>query len=76
VTDHANTCAKCGGAMEAGFVLDQTHGGLAQSSWVDGAPERSVWFGIKLKGHRRLLVTTARCLQCGYLESYARDSRK
>jgi hypothetical protein len=57
--------------MEAGFVLDQAHGAVAQSSWVDGPPERSIWTGLKLKGHQRLPVTTYRCTACGYLESYA-----
>lgn len=71
VTNRAPECRKCSRAMEPGFLLDQTHGGVAQSSWVDGVPERSVWFGLKLKGRRRLLVTTYRCPDCGFLESYA-----
>jgi hypothetical protein len=60
--------------MEAGFVLDQTYGAMTQSSWVNGVPERSVWTGLKLKGHQRLPVTTFRCEACGYLESYARPA--
>jgi hypothetical protein len=58
--------------MEPGFVLDRTHGGVAQSTWVEGAPVRSIWTGLKLKGHQRLQVMTYRCPKCGYLESYAR----
>ncbi len=69
--DRVLDCAKCGRTMEPGFVLDLTHGGMAQSAWVDGAPEPSFWTGIKLKGHERLPVTTYRCPHCGYLESYA-----
>ena len=65
------TCAKCGKTMEAGFVLDQTYGANTQSAWIEGAPERSFWTGVKLKGHQRLPVTTYRCPACGYLESYA-----
>jgi hypothetical protein len=57
--------------MDPGFVLDIAHGAVAQSSWVDGAPERSFWTGLKLKGHERIPVTTFRCPQCGFLESYA-----
>jgi len=67
----APDCPKCGTPMEPGFVLDQTYGGIAQSAWVDGLPERSFWTGVKLKGHHRLPVTTYRCPACGYLESYA-----
>jgi hypothetical protein len=57
--------------MEPGFVLDWTHGGVAQSSWVDGVPVPSIWTGLKLKGHERVPVTTYRCTKCGFLESYA-----
>ena len=72
MTDHEPTCAKCGKAMEAGFVLDhQAHTTGTQSAWIDGAPEPSFW-GVKLKGHqRRLPITTYRCPGCGFLESYA-----
>ncbi len=70
--DHEPTCPKCRAAMEPGFVLDQGYGANEQSSWVEGAPERSVWTGVKLRDHQRLPVTTFRCPACGYLESYAR----
>lgn len=71
---HEPTCPKCTLAMEAGYVLDQAYGAVAQSAWIDGAPERSFWTGLKLKGHQRLPVTTFRCPKCGYLESYAPSS--
>ena len=64
-------CPKCRAPMEAGFVLDQTYGAMTQSAWIEGAPERSFWTGVKLKGHQRLPVTTFRCPDCGFLESYA-----
>lgn len=73
-TEHATACPKCQHAMESGFVADNTHGGTLQSTWVDGAPVRSMWTGLKLKGHERLPVTTYRCTRCGYLESYAPDA--
>ena len=57
--------------MEPGFILDIAHGATTQSSWVNGVPEPSIWTGLKLKGHERLMVTTFRCPHCGYLESYA-----
>ena len=72
MTDREPTCAKCGKAMEAGFVLDhQAHATGTQSAWIDGAPEPSFWTGVKLKGHQRMPVTTYRCPGCGFLESYA-----
>ena len=72
MTDREPTCAKCGKAMEAGFVLDhEGHRAGTQSAWIDGAPEPSFWTGVKLKEHQRLPVTTYRCPGCGFLESYA-----
>lgn len=64
-------CVKCGGEMEEGFTLDNTYGARLQSGWVEGAPERSRWTGISLKGKDLLPITTFRCVRCGYLESYA-----
>jgi len=71
VTEDERVCPKCSNAMEPGFVLDQTYGANTQSSWIEGAPERSIWTGIKLKGRERHAVITFRCATCGYLESYA-----
>lgn len=65
-------CPKCRRTMEPGFVLDQAHGATLQSSWVEGAPERSFWTGLKLAGRERVPVQTFRCTSCGFLESYAR----
>ena len=64
-------CPKCRTTMEPGFVLDQSHGVMAQSAWIEGAPERSFWSGVKLKGRERIPVMTYRCPRCGFLESYA-----
>lgn len=52
-------------------MLDNTHGGYAQSTWVLGPARRSIWTGLKLKGQPKLSVATYRCSRCGYLESYA-----
>lgn len=57
--------------MEPGFLLDVTHGGMTQTSWVQGEPEKSFWTGIRIKGRAKLPVKTFRCTHCGYLESYA-----
>jgi hypothetical protein len=57
--------------MEEGFVLDRTHGGGDAAKWVSGAPEKSFWSGIRLKGRAQYDVTAWRCRRCGYLESYA-----
>jgi hypothetical protein len=57
--------------MTEGFVLDKTHGGVGVSSWVEGAPETSVWTGVKLTGRPQARIATWRCGRCGFLESYA-----
>jgi hypothetical protein len=56
--------------MAEGFVLDATHGGVAASSWVEGAPEKNVWTGIKLAGRARAEISSWRCGRCGFLELY------
>lgn len=64
-------CPKCSGSMNEGFVVDATHGGAAVSSWVEGAPERSAWTGLKLSGKPRSEIASWRCNRCGFLEHYA-----
>jgi hypothetical protein len=65
-------CPKCHGAMEEGFVADQTYGGVRVSKWVEGAPKKSFWSGTKTQGKEQVQIRTYRCTGCGYLESYAR----
>ncbi len=65
-------CLRCGGTMIEGFVVDQAHGGAATvPTWVEGAPERSVWTGVKLGGKAKLDIAAWRCRGCGLLEQYA-----
>ena len=65
-------CLRCRGPMEPGFVIDRAHGQQkAVQQWVEGAPERSFWMGLKTKGREQHAVRTFRCERCGYLESYA-----
>ena len=66
------TCIRCQGTMEPGYMIDEGHGGHRKvESWVAGAPEKSFWTGLKVRGKSRLAITTYRCRRCGYLESYA-----
>lgn len=65
-------CSKCGGRMEEGAVVDMGYGGAVQSMWVEGlsheggSPEGQT--GIK----RKIAITTQRCGNCGYIDSYAK----
>ena len=71
----SSNCPKCGGRVEAGFLLEQRDGNMkGVTEWVEGAPEKG-WFGVvKVRNKRRLPVQTQRCTRCGYLESYATAS--
>ena len=57
--------------MDEGYIIDETHGTMKSQKSAQGAPEYSFWFGLKLRGKKRLDVSTYRCGRCGYLESYA-----
>ncbi|MBL8531965.1 MAG: hypothetical protein JNK94_09545 [Hyphomonadaceae bacterium] len=67
----ASSCAKCGKRMERGWVLDHTYGSRGVSTWISGAPEKSVWVGVRLGGRTAREIATYRCTGCGYLENYA-----
>ncbi len=58
--------------MESGWVPDNTHAGLQQENWSPGEPQPSVWTGLKVENKDIVVpITTFRCPNCGYLESYA-----
>lgn len=67
----SRTCPKCQSRMVEGFVVDTTYGGRTVSSWVEGAPKRSIWVGVLLEGRKPIEIATYRCTSCGFLESYA-----
>ena len=45
-------CPKCQASMQEGWVLDNTHGGRAIATWVEGEPQKSIWVGVKLEGKK------------------------
>jgi hypothetical protein len=67
----SSNCPKCNGHMERGFVVDHDKF-PTMSEWTEGeAPvQYSIWSGA-IKGVTRQ-VTTYRCTECGFLESYAK----
>lgn len=64
-------CLRCGARMEIGFVIDVGYGTRTVSQWIEGAPVKSLWTGLKTGGRRKLDIDTWRCPRCGRLESYA-----
>ena len=69
-------CPLCGRRMEEGFVLalDSNSHAVTQMHWIEGRPELSRWWGMRIKGRRKLPVVTFRCTGCGYLVSYAQGT--
>lgn len=67
------TCPKCQSSMSEGYILDHGHGGSRTvGSWIEGAPVKSFWLGLSLRGKTQHSIATFRCGSCGYLESYAK----
>jgi predicted RNA-binding Zn-ribbon protein involved in translation (DUF1610 family) len=66
-----SACPKCGGAMVAGFIVDQGYGEAHVTKWQSGEPKRSFWTGVKQSKSQQIETTTYRCESCGYLETYA-----
>jgi hypothetical protein len=65
-------CAKCHVPMEVGYAFYfHGGGGYAQQNWYPGEPEPSFWTGLAVKKDQCVPITTLRCPNCGYLESYA-----
>lgn len=69
-----HSCPKCQGSMAEGYILDSAHGYNAVSNWIEGAPVKSMWTGVKLGKRKSLPVQSWRCGRCGFLEFYARDA--
>ena len=71
------SCLRCQGAMETGFMVDNTYGARLVGSWMAGEPEFASFFGrvvnalAKMKDRTPINTVTYRCTACGYLESYA-----
>lgn len=58
--------------MAEGYIVDRGESGARRvNQWIEGAPQKSFWQGLKLGGRRQLDVATWRCGRCGFLESYA-----
>ena len=67
-------CSKCNGAMIEGFVVDRgDYSVKMKQEWVEGAPERSFWTGLKTGDRETYDVQAFRCADCSYLEFYTTD---
>jgi hypothetical protein len=66
-------CPTCGKRLEGGYLLDMGSHGVAVTKWIEGAPERSAWTGLKLKGRRQLPMYAWRCPSCCEVRLFAPD---
>lgn len=75
-------CAKCGGRMTKGFMVDSDRNQHVASNylfmlWVEGEPEHeeSIFGGklssLEIENKRKHVVMASRCTRCGYLDLYA-----
>lgn len=67
----SNSCPRCQGAMEEGFVLTGRDTYRRAAGWVKGQPKKNWLLGLKFS-QAPIDIQTWRCGRCGYLESYAR----
>ncbi|MEK6256326.1 MAG: PF20097 family protein, partial [Chloroflexota bacterium] len=74
MSEDNSVCPKCGGEMKKGFTVDSSYGANLVQKWMLGIPRRSLLFGVMVKRSKLIPVRTYRCVNCGYLESYAKGS--
>ena len=65
-----NACPKCQARMEEGYIVDNDARWVV-STWIEGAPEKRRWTGLRVKRRRARNTESWRCTACGYLETYA-----
>jgi hypothetical protein len=53
--------------MEAGFVA-----GPRAVEWIEDPLHKSTLLGVKIREGKKLPTRTFRCIDCGFLESYAK----
>jgi hypothetical protein len=74
MTEASRVCAKCGGAMTVGVVVDGLQGGQQMPYWVEGIPDENLFGSLKLRAQRAAPVVSFRCEACGYLEFFAQPA--
>ncbi len=68
-TKNTNKCPKCGGEMEEGMIADKTSQINISTEQNWGTKKKFAGFGGLENEHE---VMTFRCVNCGFLESYAK----
>ena len=77
MASHEPSCPACRKSMERGYQLDRGHhSSRRQAEWVEGAPEKSFWVGLKTKGRAVIPIVSYRCPSCGMLASFASGAKR
>jgi hypothetical protein len=67
-----NSCLKCKGETEAGFVHDTVSATVQHPPyWIEGMPEPDSFLSGYAGRRMRTVNKVLRCKTCGYLEYYA-----
>jgi len=66
-------CPKCKIQMQQGYILDSMYGNVitTTSKWSGGKAKKILTFVLPSTDNKSIEITTYRCSECGYLESYA-----
>ncbi len=67
-------CSECGGKMQTGYIAETNvfnRRPFDVARWVEGKPDRSIWWGLSAKGKNQYYVSAYRCERCGFLKFYA-----
>jgi len=70
IMDKEKICPKCKGKMKAGVIADNRWSNSGDHGWRDPA-DKGIIDGI-FGSVDMYTITSYRCLECGFLENYAR----
>lgn len=62
--------------MEGGSIVESGGGAPKQITWIEGAPEMSIWGYMKTKGRQRLKLYGWRCPNCSLVRIYAPEEEE
>jgi len=57
--------------MVEGALVDTGYGAYSVASWLEGVPQVSRWFGLKVNTKAVIATKAYRCSRCSFVELYA-----
>jgi len=73
MTEEIVLCPKCKNKMIHGFVPTYFHNNSENSHWCEGIPKKSFLGGVDSQSDINIPIGAFRCINCGYLELYAKE---